>query len=168
MFDLLKIYPMPGGSILSNLWTPSTTKTKNQPFVPSVNNLDPSTSKIAVGSNSNVKTTANKYALIGKNSKSTTPPFLLTFEIFNRNVHNCMIDFGASSNVMPYPVCKKLNAKPTPCEIQISQLVRSKVKIVGELKGVMIRMGTNPQIFQVIDIVVADIPDVYGIFLSRD
>ena len=75
-----------------------------------------------------------------------------------------MIDSGASANVMPYSVCKKLNANPTPCEIQISQLDRSKVKIVGELKGVMIRMANNPQIFQVIDVVVAGIPDVYGIF----
>ena len=90
------------------------------------------------------------------------------FEIFNQNVHNCMIDSGASSNVMPYSVCKKLNANPTPCEIQISQLDRSKVKIVGELKGVMIKMATNPQLFQVIDVVVADILDIYGLFLSHD
>ena len=124
MFDLLKIYPMPGGSILSNLSNPSTTKIKNQPSVPSVNNLDPSTSKTTVGCNSNVKTTANKDALIAKNSKSTTPPFLLTFEIFNQNVHNCIIDSETSSNVMPYSFYKKLNAKPSPCEIQISQLDR--------------------------------------------
>ena len=32
----------------------------------------------------------------------------------------------------------------------------------------MIRMATNPQLFQVIDVVVAYIPDVYGLFLSRD
>ena len=28
--------------------------------------------------------------LIGRKSGSQTPPFLLTFEIFNRNVHNCL------------------------------------------------------------------------------
>jgi hypothetical protein len=33
------------------------------------------------------------------------PPFLLTFEIFNRNIHNCMVDSGASSNVMSWSVC---------------------------------------------------------------
>ena len=117
MFDLLKIYPMPRGSILSNLTTPSNPKMKNQLSVPSVNNLDPSTSKMEVGFNSNIKTTADKDTLIGKNSKSTTPPFILMFEIFNQNVHNCMIDSGASSNVMPYSVCKKLKAKSTPYEI---------------------------------------------------
>ena len=51
-------------------------------------------------------------ALIGIKSRSQTPPFLLTFDIFNRNVHNCLIDYGASSNVIPYSVCKKLNAEP--------------------------------------------------------
>ena len=42
---------------------------------------------------------------IGQKSRSVTPPFLLTFKIFNNNVHNCMVDSGASSNVMPYSVC---------------------------------------------------------------
>ena len=50
--------------------------------------------------------------LIRKNSRSKTMPFLLTFEIFNRNVHNYLVDSWDSSNVMPYSICKKLNAKP--------------------------------------------------------
>ena len=37
--------------------------------------------------------------IIGGKSKSQTLPFLLTFEIFNHNVHNCLVDSGASSNV---------------------------------------------------------------------
>ena len=51
-------------------------------------------------------------ALIGRKSRSQTPPFLLTFNIFNKNVHNCLVDSKDSSNVMPYSVCKKLNAQP--------------------------------------------------------
>jgi hypothetical protein len=39
---------------------------------------------------------------IGPHLKSQVPPFLLTYEIFNFNVHNCLVDFGASSNIMPY------------------------------------------------------------------
>lgn len=50
--------------------------------------------------------------LIGRKSRSQTPTFLLTFEIFNRNVHNCLVDSRDSSNVMPCLVCKKLNAEP--------------------------------------------------------
>ena len=34
-----------------------------------------------------------------KPTMKRVPPFLLTFEIFNRNILNCMIDSRASSNV---------------------------------------------------------------------
>jgi hypothetical protein len=77
-------------------------------------------------------------ALIGRKSRSQTPPFLLTFEIFNRNIHNCLVDSGASLNVIPYSVCKKLNAQPKLCRTKIIQLDRSHVKVMGELKDVMI------------------------------
>ena len=50
--------------------------------------------------------------LIRINSRSQTLPFLLTFENFNRNEHNCLVGSGASSNVMSYSVCKKLIAEP--------------------------------------------------------
>ena len=58
-------------------------------------------------------------ALVGRNSISQTPPFLLTFDIFNRNVHNCLVDSRASLNVIPYLVCKKLNAQPNICKTKI-------------------------------------------------
>ena len=50
--------------------------------------------------------------LIGKRSRSQTPTFLLTLEIFNRNVHNCLVDSGDSSNVMPYLSIKGLMNNP--------------------------------------------------------
>ena len=50
--------------------------------------------------------------LIGYRSNSHTPPFLLTYEIYNRNLHNCLIDSGDSSNIMPASVCSKLNIEP--------------------------------------------------------
>ena len=39
-----------------------------------------------------------------------TPAFLLTFKIFNRNVHNCMVDSSTSSNAMPLSSYKNINA----------------------------------------------------------
>ena len=73
-----------------------------------------------------------------------TPPFLLTFEIFNRNVHNCMVDSGASSNFMPLSVCKKLNATWGTCPIQIVKLDRYKVKVVGRLRNILLRLSADP------------------------
>jgi hypothetical protein len=60
--------------------------------------------------------------LIGRKSRSQTPPFLLTFDILNRYVHNYLVESGASLNVMPYSVCIKLNAQPKICKTKIIQL----------------------------------------------
>ena len=106
--------------------------------------------------------------LIGRKSRSQTPPFLLTFEIFNKNVHNYLVDSGTSSNAMPFSVCKKLNAQPKMCRTKIIQLDRSHVKVMEELKDVMIRLSSNSKVHQVIDVIVVDIQEAYGVTLSRD
>jgi hypothetical protein len=69
-------------------------------------------------------------------TRKNVPPFLLTFEIFNRNVYNCMVDSGASSNVVLWSVCQKINAKVEPSSLKIIQLDRTDVKVMGELKNV--------------------------------
>ena len=77
-----------------------------------------------------------------------------------------MVDSGASSNFMPLSVCKKLNATWENCPIQIVQLDRSKLKVVGRLRNVLLRLSTDPQIHQTINIVIEDIPEAYGMWLS--
>ena len=42
------------------------------------------------------------------------------------------------------------------------------MRVVGEMKYVLVRIACNPSIFQIIDIVVANIHDAYGLFFSRD
>jgi hypothetical protein len=79
-----------------------------------------------------------------------------------------MVDSGASSNVMPLSVCQKINAEVQPSDLKIIQLDRTNVKVIGELKNVLIRLSSNPKVHQIIDIIIVDIPEVYGLFLSRD
>ena len=55
-----------------------------------------------------------------------------------------------------------------PSTLRIIQLDRTNVNVIGELKNVLIRLSSNPKVHQVIDIIVVDIPEVYGMFLSRD
>ena len=107
-------------------------------------------------------------ALIEIQSWSQTPPFLLSFDIFNKNVHNFLVDLGASLNVMPYSVYKKLNAQPQICKTKIIQLDWSHVKVFGELNDVLIPLSLNSKVHQTIDIIVVDIPKAYGVILSRD
>jgi ribonuclease HI len=113
------------------------------------------------------KTNMNTF-YVAKKGKPFVPPFFLRFEFFKKNLHNCLVDSGASSNVMPLSICKKLNAVPLKSDKHAIQLDRTKVKVIGELKDVMIRMATHPKFVQVIDIIVVDIPEAYGPLLSRD
>lgn len=47
------------------------------------------------------------------------PQFLLTFEIFNYNVHNYLIDYGGSLKIIPLNVAKKNYAKWDKIDAQI-------------------------------------------------
>ena len=107
-------------------------------------------------------------ASIRGKSISQTLPFLLTFEIFNHNVHNCLLDSASSSNVMPLSVYRKINGQPTPSSCKIIQLDRTTVNVVGEMKDVLIRLSADEMVFQFIDIMAMDIPKAYGLILSRD
>ena len=69
---------------------------------------------------------------------------------------------------MSYSVCKKLNEKPHICKTRIIQLDRSNVKVVGELKYVLILLSSKSKVHQTIDIIVVDIPEAYGMVHSRD
>ena len=111
--------------------------------------------------NNNLETYSNPDSL--KPSGKRTPPFLLTFEIFNKNIHNCMIESGSSSNVMSLYVCKKLNASCEPYPTQIVQLDISRVRMVGELNNDLLTLFVEPRIHQTIDI-----HEAYGMLLRRD
>jgi len=73
-----------------------------------------------------------------------TPPFLITFEIFNMNVHKCLEDSSALSTVMPYAIAKRLHVLLEKIGTRIMQLDRTNVKVIGELKDVLVWMATKP------------------------
>jgi len=92
------------------------------------------------------KVNASNAILIGDISNSHTPPFLLSYEIYNRNVHNSLIDSRASSNIMPYSICEKLNIAPQKSTIHIVELDRTNVKVLGEINSISIRLSSNPKV----------------------
>ena len=83
--------------------------------------------------------------------KTNAPPFLLTLEMLNHNVHNCLVDSGSSMNVMPLEVCKKLNGELKPMLWDVTQLDKTNVKVVGEMENVLIRLSANERICHYID-----------------
>ena len=83
-------------------------------------------------------------------------------------MHNFLVDSKASLNVMTYSVCKKINVEPQICRTKIIQLDRSNVKVMGELKDVLIHLTSNYKVHQIIGIIVVDILEAYGVILTRD
>ena len=82
---------------------------------------------------------------IGKISKSMTP-FFLTFEIFNMNVNNCLVDSRGSSNVIPYAIFHKINMEPLKTKAHIVQFSHSRVNVIGELRDVPITLASNSKV----------------------
>jgi hypothetical protein len=114
------------------------------------------------------KPNVNAFSVDKKKGKYFVPSFLLMFEVFNRNIHNCLVYLGTSSNVMPLSICNKLNTVLLKIDKHVIQLDMTQVKVIRELKDVMIRMATHPKFVQVIGIIVVDIPEAYGLLLSQD
>ena len=48
------------------------------------------------------------------------------------------------------------------------QLDRSKVKVLGEMRNILIRLSIDSRVHQTINILVAKIPKAYGLLLRRD
>jgi hypothetical protein len=69
---------------------------------------------------------------------------------------------------MPLYVCQKINAEVQPSDIKIIQLDWTNVKVIDELKNVLVMLSSNPMVHQILDIIVVDIPEVYGFFLRKD
>jgi hypothetical protein len=42
------------------------------------------------------------------------------------------------------------------------------VKVISEIKSGLVRLSSNPKVHHIIDFIVVDIPEAYGLFFSRD
>lgn len=69
---------------------------------------------------------------------------------------------------MPYSICLKLNTSPQNFVVHILQLDRTKVKVLGEINSVIIIISSNVKLYEIIDVLVDDIPDFYSLILTRD
>jgi hypothetical protein len=125
----------------------TTTTMKNNPKVVEPKKEDQNDTKATINTTS-----------IGTHSRSQVPPFLLTFEVYNFNVHNLLVDFDASSNFIPYSIFHRINIVPEKSTTIIIQLDMYDVKVMGGLKDVMIKLAYDSRFHQVIAIIIVDIP----------
>jgi hypothetical protein len=94
------------------------------------------------------------------------PPFFISLELNNKWLHNCMMDSGASANVMTLRVMRQLGLEITRPYGNVCGIDSKAISAYGLIENLEVRLARYPEIVFVMDIVV-DIPDIWGMLLSR-
>lgn len=93
------------------------------------------------------------------------PPFYVIFKINDTVLHNAILDSGASHNLMPKIVMDNLGLDTIPYKYLFSFDSR-KVHFFGIIKDLVVHLTQIPAKSIVMDVVVEDIPLIFGMLLS--
>jgi hypothetical protein len=96
-----------------------------------------------------------------------SPPFYISLNIHEKILHNCLMDSGASHNVMPKVVMDELGLDITKPYLDLYSFDSRKVKCLGVIKDMVVTLSQLPMKSVVLDVIVADIPPKFGMLLSR-
>jgi ribonuclease HI len=96
-----------------------------------------------------------------------SPPFYISLNIHDKILHNFLMEFGASHNVMPKVVMEELGLDITRPYHDLYSFDSKKVKCLGVMKDVVVTLSHLPMKSVVLDVIVADIPPKFGMLLSR-
>ena len=102
----------------------------------------------------------------GKSQDDNVPPFYVSFNFHDFLLHNAMLYFGASHNLMPRGIMEKLGLDITRPYKYLFSFDSSIVRFLGLIKDLCVTLSQIPVKCVVMDIVVADIPPKYGSLLS--
>ena len=100
-------------------------------------------------------------------ARDIVAPFYITLTVHDHLLHNCMLDSGASHNLMPKAIMDILGLKITQPYGDLYSFDSRNVKCVGMIKYLVVNLAQIPIKSVLMDVVVADIPPKYGMLLSR-
>lgn len=92
-------------------------------------------------------------------------PFYITLLINDMLLHNCMIDSGASTNVMSLKVMNQLGLRTTRPYRNACAMDSRDIKVCGLIKDLHFKLAVYPDISIFMDVVVIDVPDSWGMLL---
>jgi ribonuclease HI len=95
------------------------------------------------------------------------PPFYTSLNIHDKVLHNCLMDSGASHNLMPKIVMEELGLEVTRNYHDLYSFDSRRVQCLGVIKDPVVSLFQLPMKSVVMDIVVADVPPKFGMLLSR-
>jgi hypothetical protein len=100
-------------------------------------------------------------------ARDTVSPFYITLNVQDRLLHNFMLDFGASHNVMPKSIMDRLGLKITGPFGDLYSFDSRRVKCMGMIKDLVVTLTQVLVKNVLMDVVIIDIPPKYGFLLSR-
>ena len=100
-------------------------------------------------------------------SDNSSPSFYVSLTIHDKTLHNCLLDTGASHNLMPKVVMEELGLDITKPYHDLFSFDSRKVKCLGLIKDLAITLTQLPMKSMMMDIVVADVHPNFGMLLSR-
>ena len=98
-------------------------------------------------------------------------PFYISIENHDVALHNCLVDIGATNNIMPLAVMEALGMNCTKyyeSGKSIYAIDSRQVPAYIEIKEFYVGITTAPHIITVFNIIVIYLPPMYGVVLGRD
>ena len=100
-------------------------------------------------------------------AEEDVPPFYVTLKIHDLLLHNTMIDFSASHNLMPKEVMDNLGLDIARPYKDLFSFDSRKVRCLDLIKDLVVSLQQILEKSIVMDIVVANVPTKFGMLLSR-
>jgi hypothetical protein len=95
------------------------------------------------------------------------PPYFMSLQVNKKLLNNFMLELGEGENMMSLKVMKQLGLKITRPYINVCGFESKVIPTHGVIENVKAHLVRYPEIVILMDIVVMDVPDVWGMILSR-
>lgn len=94
-------------------------------------------------------------------------PFYITLLFNGFRLYNFMLDLGASTTVITKRVMEQLNLRiPRPYH-NIYAMDSKRIEVHGLIKDLQVHLSAYPDIMIIMDTIVIDVLDAWGMLLSR-
>jgi hypothetical protein len=97
----------------------------------------------------------------------SSPPLYTSLNIHDKVLHHCLMDSGASHNLMPKTVMEELGLEITKSYHDLYSFDLRRVKCLGVIKDLVLTLFQLSMKSVVMDILVVDVPPKFGMLLSR-
>jgi hypothetical protein len=98
--------------------------------------------------------------------KDDDPPFFVSLGMSSLWINNCMLDYGASENVIPLKVMKQFSLKVTRPYKNVCDIDLKTIKVYGIIKCIEVYLIAYPHINIKMNVIVIDVKNALRILFS--